>query len=67
MNAAAIQWIDASKQLPDPAATVLLALPDGEVWTGFHIDGEWRFVSADLIESPPLYWAAFPEPPQVKP
>lgn len=57
-------WISTKDRLPDDEQTVLIALADGEVWTGFH-DGDdgWRFVSADKVGSPVTHWMSFPEPP----
>jgi hypothetical protein len=55
--------VDTSKQLPDDDMTVLIALDDGEVWTGFMDSGVWRYVSADAIEGTVTHWAAFPAPP----
>jgi Protein of unknown function (DUF551) len=60
------QWIDASQDLPDEEMTVLLALEDGEVWTGFLDAGIWRYVSADTIAAKVTHWAEFPEPPKTK-
>ena len=45
-----VRWVDAHKELPDDEMTVLVALADGEVWTGFHEDNQWRFVSADMMK-----------------
>jgi len=61
-----VQWIDASRELPDDEMTVLVALDDGEVWTGFHEENEWRYVSAELISARVMYWAEFPLPPNTK-
>ena len=58
-----VEWVDASKQLPDDDMTVLIALDDGEVWTGFMDSGVWRYVSADAIEGTVNHWAEFPAPP----
>ena len=58
-----ITWMEAKVELPDDDITVLIALADGEVWTGFRDAGEWRFVTADLIESKVVWWAHFPNPP----
>jgi len=58
-----VEWVDTSKQLPDDDMTVLIALDDGEVWTGFMDSGVWRYVSADAIEGTVTHWAAFPAPP----
>ena len=57
-------WTDPSILLPDDDMTVLVALADGEVWTGFRDSGDWRFVSGDLIEARVIWWAEFPEPPK---
>src|SRR5690348_10222099 len=38
-------WIAVEDSLPDDEMTVLIALEDGEVWTGFLDGGEWRYVS----------------------
>lgn len=62
MNAS-VEWVDAHEKLPDDDMTVLIALDDGEVWTGFMDSGIWRYVSADEIEAEVIYWAEFPEPP----
>jgi Protein of unknown function (DUF551) len=56
-------WVDAQDKLPDDDMTVLVALDDGEVWTGFMDAGIWRYVSADAIEGTVKHWAEFPEPP----
>jgi hypothetical protein len=58
-----VVWVDAKDKLPDEEITVLLALDDGEVWTGFLDSGTWRYVSADMIEERVMYWAEFPAPP----
>lgn len=52
---------------PDDDLTVLLALSDGEVWSGFHEDGQWRYVTADLIEScQVIAWMHMPAPPTIE-
>jgi hypothetical protein len=56
-------WKDATAELPDDDMSVLVALDDGEVWTGFHDYGVWRYVSADAIDGTVTHWAEFPEPP----
>jgi hypothetical protein len=59
-----ITWTPVSDALPDDEETVLLAMDDGEVWTGFHEGDEWRYVSADPIAPGSVtHWAPFPEPP----
>ena len=62
-----ITWSPAKRGLPDSDITVLVHLADGEVWTGFHDAGQWRFVSADPISEPVLHWMPFPQPPEVSP
>lgn len=58
-----IEWKDASDELPDDDMTVLVALADGEVWTGFLDAGRWCYTSGDPIYNPVRYWADFPDPP----
>ena len=58
-----VVWVDAQDKLPDDDMTVLVAIDDGEVWTGFMDGGFWRYVSADVIEGTVKHWAEFPEPP----
>ncbi len=59
----AIVWKNAKAEIPDDEITVLIAFGDGEVWTGFRLAGQWRYVSADLAEAPVVWWADFPAPP----
>lgn len=57
-------WIPVEEQMPDDE-TVLIALSNGEVWTGFH-DGDhgWSYVTADpVMEYDVTHWMRFPEPP----
>lgn len=56
-------WTPIADSLPDDNICVLIALADGEVWTGFIDAGEWRYVSADLIEGTVTHWMDFPAPP----
>lgn len=56
-------WISTAEQLPDDEQTVLIAMEDGEVWTGFMDAGEWRYVSADPVGCAVTHWREFPEPP----
>jgi hypothetical protein len=66
-----IEWIPVEASLPDDESTVLMALSDGEVWTGFRDAGDWRFVSAALVDESDgtrvTHWAEFPDPPNNKP
>jgi hypothetical protein len=56
-------WHDVRLAMPDDELTVLVALEDGEVWTGYMDAGQWRYVSAEAIEPKVLHWAHFPAPP----
>lgn len=62
---AAINWIPVSTRLPDADLTVLIALSDGDVWTGY-LDGDtWRDVGATPLEQGRVtYWADLPEHPE---
>ncbi len=60
-----ITWIACTNFMPDDDECVLIALDDGEVWTGYH-DGDdgWRYVSADMVCSNTVtHWMPFPPPP----
>ena len=63
---ASIQWVPAADIVPDDDLTVLIALDDGEVWTGFRDAGVWRYVSADKVEATVTHWAEFPAPPEAR-
>lgn len=56
-------WTPTTDRLPDDDQCVLIAMEDGEVWTGFHADDRWFYVSADPVGSPVTHWADFPPPP----
>jgi hypothetical protein len=60
-----MEWIDANEELPDDEETVLIALDDGEVWTGYHSEGRWWYVCADPIDSARItHWLPFPPAPE---
>lgn len=40
----ATTWVAAAERLPDDDMTVLIALDDGEVWTGYRDGDDWRDV-----------------------
>lgn len=61
---ATVTWVPATEALPDDEQTVLVALADGEVWTGFVDAGQWHYVSGEFISPTVTHWAEFPEPPQ---
>jgi hypothetical protein len=56
-------WIPTSESLPDDEECVLIAMEDGEVWTGYTEAGEWFFVSADKVGSNVTHWMRFPDVP----
>lgn len=56
-------WIPVAERLPDDEQCVLIAMEDGEVWTGFVDGDQWRYVSADPVGSKVTHWAEFPAPP----
>lgn len=57
-------WIPITDRLPDDDATVLIAMDDGEVWTGYLDAGLWRYVSGEPITFARItHWMDFPEPP----
>ena len=58
-----VEWIACADRLPDADVCVLIAMDDGEVWTGFYDDPTWRYVSADPVGVPVTHWANFPPPP----
>lgn len=64
---ACLTWVSVESELPDDDTTVLIALSDGEVWTGFLDAGDWRFVCGELVDQGEgtrvLHWADYPEPP----
>lgn len=63
---ATIEWVSSTDELPDADETVILAIEDGEVTTGF-LDGKtWRDFSAERLPDAPVFWARFPEPPQTQ-
>lgn len=64
MKTAEVRWIEAAEELPDDEMTVLMHLEGGEVWTGFHEDGQWHYIGAETVRSKVLHWAEYPEPPQ---
>lgn len=67
VRAGHVIWVDASKTLPDDESTVLIALSDGEVWTGFNEAGEWRMVDAEPVGLRRglrvTHWADLPDHP----
>ncbi len=66
MNTTQITWNATASNLPDDDECVLIALPDGEVWTVVLDAGQWFYVSGDPIGVDVTHWAAFPMPPEVR-
>lgn len=63
-GASANGWVRVAASLRDDGIAVLLALFDGEVWTGYLDGGTWRYASDDVIEGVAVtHWMDFPEPP----
>jgi hypothetical protein len=60
-----ISWKRCADELPDDDNTVLLALIDGEVCTGFRDAGIWRDVTAAKIPVEVTWWAQFPDSPSL--
>ena len=59
----ATQWHSVDDKLPDDDLCVLIALDDGEVWTGFMQGDEWFYVTGDTMESKVTHWAHVPAHP----
>ena len=58
------EWISTTDRLPDDDSTVLIAMDDGEVWTGYIEASQWRYVSGEPITAARItHWMEFPEPP----
>jgi hypothetical protein len=59
----AVEWTDAAQQLPDDDTLVLLALADGEVWTGFRDGDIWRLADAMPAGEGVTHWMHMPPGP----
>jgi hypothetical protein len=59
-----LQWIDVNENLPDDDVCVLIALDDGEVWTGYMDGDHWLYVSGDQMESAVTHWMHIPAHPK---
>jgi hypothetical protein len=62
-TATTLAWIPSAQELPDDEATVLIAMDDQEVWTGFTEGGVWHYVSGERVSGKVTHWADFPPPP----
>ena len=61
---ALMTWTPVTERLPDDEQTVLIALLDCEVWTGFIDDERWHYVSGDPVGTDVTHWMDFPEAPK---
>jgi hypothetical protein len=56
-------WISVADELPDDEITVLIALSDGEVWTGYRDGDRWLYVSGYEMQASVTHWMNLSEPP----
>lgn len=57
-------WIAVTERLPDDDELVLVALSDGEVWTGYHDADAWMDnVTGSAMNGQVTHWQSLPEPP----
>ena len=66
LRARGITWHRVSDSLPDAEITVLIAMDDGEVWTGcYRGEGDWSTVDAwPLTNISVTHWADLPAHPE---
>jgi len=57
-------WVPVDAKLPDDDQTVLIAMDDGEVWTGYMDAGQWLYVSGDPMAARVTHWMNLPEAPR---
>ncbi len=63
----AVEWQDASLQLPDSDTTVLVHCPisDDPVWLGYHDGEHWRSIDGQTLDDKFVdHWADLPEGPK---
>ena len=60
-------WVPVAVKLPDDDQTVLIAMDDGEVWTGYQDSGQWLYVSGDPMAATVTHWMHLPAPPESVP
>lgn len=57
-------WTPVAERLPDDEALVLIALNDDDVWTGYLVAGEWRYVdSMPITQERVTHWMPMPVGP----
>ncbi len=60
-----MNWIPVTDLLPDDDMLVLVALSDGEVWTGYMDAEAWiDNVTGSELNGQVTHWMPLPEPPQ---
>lgn len=66
MWALSMRWIPVTESLPDDDETVLIAMTDGEAWTGYHEANQWFYVSGEPINYETItHWMHFPDTPML--
>ena len=57
-------WTPVDERLPDNDVLVLIAVNDDDTWTGYHINGAWRYSDGFPIEKERVtHWMPMPTPP----
>ena len=59
-----LRWRDARVELPDDETTVMVALANGEVWLGFHVEDLWHNVDTFPFAHRVTHWADLPVAPK---
>jgi hypothetical protein len=61
-------WTPVDERLPDNDLLVLIAVNDDDTWTGYHINGAWRYSDGFPIEKERVtHWMPMPTPPVASP
>jgi hypothetical protein len=61
-------WTPINERLPDNDLLVLIAVNDDDTWTGYHINGAWRYLDGFPIEKERVtHWMPMPTPPVANP
>lgn len=57
-------WTSIDDRLPDNDLLVLIAVNDDDTWTGYHINGAWRYADGFPIDKERVtHWMPMPTPP----
>lgn len=61
-----LNWIDASKDVPDENQTVLMFMPgaDEPVWLGYLDEGTWKLADGMDTDTVVSHWCELPEGPK---